>query len=273
MKQFLRVHFVIAIVALTFGTRAGVANTASCSIVELTCEYLKDPLGIDVPQPRLGWKMSDSSPDSRGLRQTAFQILVASDRNALDRGRGDLWDPDWTASGKSQLVEYRGKRLRSGQTCWWKVRVKDEKGRASGWSDPAMWSMGLMDVRDWKADWIGTDMVFRRQPGGPPPDTTLPDPWLRKTFELEARPERAMLYVASVGYHEVYVNGRKVGDGVLAPCTTDHTKRARYLTYDITGCLQAGQNVIGLWLGFSWSMFPPYQTADKPASPIVIAQA
>ena len=273
MKQFRRARCVVVLAALIFATPAGLAQTASCSVVDLTCEYLQNPLGIDVVEPRLGWKLSDLSPEPGATRQTGFQIMVAGERGTLDRGRGDLWDTGWSASSRSQLVEYRGKPLRSGQTCWWKVRVKDENGRVSRWSAPAMWSMGLLNPQDWKAHWIGTDMVFRRQPGQPPPDNALPDPWLRKTFNLDAVPERALLYVASVGYHEVYVNGRKVGDDVLAPCVTDHTKRARYLAYDIGGYLRAGQNAIGLWLGFSWSIFPPYQTPDKPGSPIVIAQA
>ncbi|MCH5376551.1 MAG: family 78 glycoside hydrolase catalytic domain, partial [Planctomycetes bacterium] len=77
----------------------------------------------------------------------------------------------------------------------------------------------------------------------------------------------------SVGYHELYVNGRKVGDGVLVPSVSDLSHRARYVTYDITELLKAGRNTIGIWLGVSWSIYPNYQTPDKPAAPLVIAQA
>jgi len=81
------------------------------------------------------------------------------------------------------------------------------------------------------------------------------------------------MYVASVGYHELYVNGKKVTDTVLMPSVADHTKRARYVTYEIAEHLRPGRNVIGLWLGTSWSIYPLYKTDDKPQTPIVIAQA
>jgi alpha-L-rhamnosidase len=249
------------------------ASQPSIQVTDLSCEYLKNPLGLDVRQPRMSWKLHATDPSLRGARQTSYRILVATDRALLDHDQGNLWSPGWVVSDRSQLVTYAGKPLLSGQMCWWKVRVKDERGRPSDWSQPAMWSMGLLEPSDWTAKWIGTDMIFARKPGWPPPDNTLPDPWLRKTFSLPDSPKRAFVYVASIGYHELYVNGKKAGDAVLAPCTTDHTKRARYLTYDITGLLHPGQNAVGLWLGFSWSIFPPYRTADKPASPIVIAQA
>src|SRR5690606_2537446 len=100
----------------------------------------------------------------------------------------------------------------------------------------------------------------------------IPDPWMRKSFDLKTKPERAVLYVASVGYHEVYINGKKIDVHVLAPAVTDHTQRARYIAYDIAGALQPGQNVFGLWLGTSWSIYAPDATPDKPRTPIVIAQ-
>jgi alpha-L-rhamnosidase len=104
-------------------------------------------------------------------------------------------------------------------------------------------------------------------------ECTVPDPWLRKTFDLTVRPAKAVLFVASVGYHEVYVNGRRIGDDVLVPCVSDHLKRARYVAYDIASALKPGKNVIALWLGTSWSIFPSYASDDKPRAPIVIAQA
>jgi alpha-L-rhamnosidase len=249
------------------------ASTASVQTADLTCEYLSNPLGLDVPQPRFSWELRSVEPNKRGQRQTAYRVLVASERAALDRDEADLWDSRWVTSGNSQLVSYKGTPLRSGQVCYWKVRVRDEQNRTSGWSEPAMWTMGLLEPQDWTAKWVGTDLRFERKSGWPPPDNALPDPWLRKSFSIPSAPQRAFIHVASVGYHELYVNGRKIGDAVLAPCTTDHTKRARYITYNVAEFLRPGQNVIGLWLGFSWSIFPPYRTADKPASPIVIAQA
>jgi alpha-L-rhamnosidase len=268
MKRLLVLNCLFSLLMTAAPGRA--AAVASVEPTELTCEYLKNPLGLDGARPRLSWKLRATDESARGQKQMAFRILVAGTLAGLVRDEADLWDSRWTASADSQLVSYHGKELRSGQACWWKVRVKDERGRVSSWSPPAKWTMGLLAPSDWNAKWIGTDMVFERKGAA---DNSLPDPWLRKSFSLERAPACATIYVASVGYHDLFVNGRKVGDEVLSPCTTDHTHRARYVTYDISEYLRPGQNVIGLWLGFSWSIFPPYRTADKPASPIVIAQA
>ena len=246
---------------------------ASVDVIDLRCEYLKDPLGIDVQHPRLSWRLTAKDPAARGLHQTSYRVLVSSSLQRLASSEGDLWDSGNVASGESAHVVYAGTPLASRGQCFWKVRVCDQAGVPSAWSQPAYWSLGLLDAADWQAKWIGADAVHVRQKGWPIPDNTMPDPWFRKRFVLDAAPARAMLYVASIGYHEVYVNGRKVGDTVLAPCTTNHKKRARYCTYDIAGCLKPGANVLGLWLGTSWSLFPPYKSDDKPASPLVLAKA
>jgi alpha-L-rhamnosidase len=257
----------LTMLALALSSRA-----ASVKVTEPTCEYLNNPLGLDVLQPRLSWQLTPSDAAANGQRQQAWQVLVASSAELLKRDQGDLWNSGWIISPQSQLNSYDGLPLRSGEECFWKVRVQDEHSRVSAWSAPAKWTVGLLAQSDWMGNWIGTDQVFTRKPGSPP-DNTMPDPWLRKSFTIAAVPRRALIYVASVGYHELFVNGRRVGDAVLMPCVTDFTKRARYVTYDITRNLQPGTNVIGFWLGTSWSIFPPFHTEDKPASPIVIAQA
>ena len=254
------------------GMASGAAAPCSVQVTDLRCEYLKDPLGIDVRLPRVSWRLSAVDPGRRGQRQTAYQVLVASTRAILDKDQGDLWDSGTVASDQSMHVVYGGRPLASEEVCVWKVRVSDEDGVPSAWSPPARWTMGLLERSDWSGRWIGTDQVFSRGQGGPS-DNNVPDPWLRKTFDLQARPERAVIHVASVGYHELVVNGRKVGDAVLSPSVTNHRKRARYVTYEITDQLRAGKNVIGLWLGVSWSIFPPYKTPDRPQTPIVLAQA
>ncbi len=263
--------------AVVLGLAGGLAlaggQACSVTVADLRCEYLKDPLGIDVSQPRLSWKLAAADPQARGQRQTAFQVLVASTRALLDKDQADLWDSGVASLDQSVHVVYTGRPLGPGTECFWKVRVKDENGVTSAWSQPARWTMGLLEKSDWMGKWIGTDELFTRGKGYPPPDNKVPDPWLRKTFELKAKPPRATIYVASVGYHELYVNGKRIGDAVLSPSATNHRKRARYVTYEIADQLQEGKNVIALWLGVSWSIFPPYVTPDKPQTPIVLAQA
>ncbi len=120
----------------------------------LRCEYLVDPLGIDEPAPRLSWVVESGE---RGQRQTAYRLLVASSEKLLRRGQGDLWDTGKAASDETICAVYQGQPLVSHQRCYWMVKVWDKDGRESTWSKPAIWSMGLLQPGDWKADWIGHD--------------------------------------------------------------------------------------------------------------------
>jgi len=166
---------------------------------------LADPLGLDVPAPRLSWRLNANDAEAHAQRQTSYHVLVADQAALLTANRGNLWDSGVVSSDESLNIAYGGKPLTSGQQCFWKVRVKDERGRLSSWSRPAHWTMGLLTPSDWKAKWIGTDQVFVKGNGYPPPDNQMPDPWLRKTFKLSSAPLHAVAYVASVGYHELYL--------------------------------------------------------------------
>ena len=128
---------------------AGIA--AGLRIEQLRCEYLKEPLGVDVPQPRLSWILKSKA---RGEEQTACQILVASSAEKLQANRGNLWDSGKMPTSETAQLAYGGKALSSRQQCFWKVRVWDRQGKASGWSEPSRWGMGILDVKDWQAKWI-----------------------------------------------------------------------------------------------------------------------
>jgi alpha-L-rhamnosidase len=146
-----RVAFFLMCLAIS---TLGLSVWAGVSPVELRCEHLQNPLGIDAIQPRLSWVLEASE---RGVRQTAYQILVASTEAILKSGQGDLWDSGKVSSDQSVLIRYQGRRLQSNQECFWKVQVWDHDQRASEWSRPAKWTMGLLDFSDWKAKWIGLD--------------------------------------------------------------------------------------------------------------------
>ncbi len=228
----------------------------------LRCEYLVDPLGIDVINPRLSWELQSSE---RGQRQTAYQVLVASTPEKLAADEGDLWDSGRVESNETIHVEYQGKPLGSRMRCHWKVRAWDKDQQSSAWSQPAFWTMGLMDPSDWQAKWMGEKQVStdEKQPHG------CNSPWLRKTFHLDGTPRRATVYVSSIGYHELYVNGRKVGDDVLSPAVSDYNHRVLYVTHDVTNLLHEGENCIALWLGRGWAAWPLYRV---PRCPLGIAQ-
>ena len=207
----------------------------------LRCEYLVDPLAIDTREPRLSWVLQDSG--TRGTRQTAYQIIVASSAHSLAASRGDLWDTGKVTSNQSVQIAYQGKPLGSRTQCYWKVRVWDQHGRPSAWSRPAQWTMGLLDVSDWSAQWIGDKL---------PSVGNVSATMLRRPFKLPAKVKRAVVYVTALGLYELHLNGRRVGDHLLAPEWTDYHTRVQYQAYDVTSWLQAGDNVIGAALGDGW---------------------
>ena len=136
----------------------------------LRCEYLVDPLGIDLPHPRLSGAVA---APARSERQTAYRIVVAASAGALAAGRGELWDSGKVISDQSIHVPYRGRSLPSHQRCFWRVRVWDREGRPSHWSATGRWTMGILDEAGWQARWIGH---------------TPPAPLLRRAFRLPAKP-------------------------------------------------------------------------------------
>jgi alpha-L-rhamnosidase len=237
----------VVLVALPFaapGLIGGAPEGTAFSVQGLRCEYLSNPLGIDVQKPRLSWRLTPA-PDVRG--QSAYHVLVASTPEILRKDRGDLWDSGRVASGQTTWIEYGGKNLVSGQQVYWKVRAWSDAGKPSPWSAQASWSMGLLRPSDWQAKWIG-----QRRPEGTAEGTPLPFPWLRKTVTLAQKPRRAVAYVNPLGYYELYINGRRVEDHVLSPAVSDYSKRNLYVAHEVADYLVPGKNVVALWLGRGW---------------------
>lgn len=382
--------------------------------VYLRCEYRVDPLGIDISEPRLGWILESKQ---RGQKQTGYRIIAASSEDILKSDHGDLWDTGFVETDRSTHVIYRGKALGSGVRCYWKVQVRDRDGRESEWSEPAMWTTGLLKDSDWKAEWIGLNNTIERgdedllrarwiwlhtgrpsinaKPGtcyfrrmisipkdreiikatceisaddgfvlfvnqnkvgggdnwpyaklfdileyivkgdnifaveatnNVPKDKEPEDnpaglvgvfriefangeilyiptdrkwkasfkkqsgwrvgkfndaPWmrakeiartggkvweqltgaakhlppakyLRKSFTINKPIRRATVHASALGLYELHINGRKVGEDHFTPGWTDYNKRIYYNTYDVTGFLGEGENVIGSMLGDGW---------------------
>ncbi|HKL31554.1 MAG TPA: family 78 glycoside hydrolase catalytic domain, partial [Tangfeifania sp.] len=245
--------------------------TAKIKPTQLTCEYLENPSVVDVLHPRLSW-INHASEGERGQLQTAWQIRVASSKEKLEIP--DLWDSQKVESNQSARIEYNGKPLQSRQDCWWQVRVWDKNGEVSEWSEPAFWHMGLLNESDWKATWIGAPWQGEEtlpKPMNPnaalPEELPPPAPLLRKEFQVEKPVKKAVAYVTGLGYFEMYLNGKKVGDDVLVPNQTNYGKReglleqniplpddfrgykVMYLAYDISDQLKQGRNAVGGILG------------------------
>ncbi len=208
----------------------------------LRTEYLEQPLGIDEPQPRLSWLLESAG---RAKVQSAYQIVVASNREWLEPAHSDLWDSGRVFSCEQNQIVYGGKPLESRLRCFWRVRVWDESGNESPWSETAHWELGLLDATDWSATWIGSsEMVLE--------DASMPCPFLRLPFVLPTAPVSARLYITARGVFEASLNGSSVGDALLSPGWTDYGQRIRYETHDVTALLKIGENVLGAILGDGW---------------------
>src|ERR1039458_391285 len=138
---------------------AGTLFGAALRPQQLRCEYRVNPQGIDSTEPRLSWVLTSANAKVRGLRQTAYRVLVAGSDASLRANTGDLWDSGKVTSADSIHIAYQGKPLNSGVSAYWKVQVWDQDGQASDWSAPAQWSMGLLHAEDWQGQWIGRDEV------------------------------------------------------------------------------------------------------------------
>jgi alpha-L-rhamnosidase len=211
--------------------------------VDLRCEYLRNPLGIDHPTPRLSWILESQEPDQL---QSAYQILVADSLEQLQAGNPNLWASSRVNSDQSAHIVYAGRKLRSGMRCWWEVRVWDKHAQPSEYSQPAWWQMGLLNSSDWSAQWIWFDT-------GPSNELSMtPCAYLRQVFDVLKPVQRATLYATAKGLYQLHLNGIRVGDAVLSPGWTDYHKRIQYQAYDVTDLLHVGSNAIGAILGDGW---------------------
>ncbi len=190
--------------------------------VRLRTEYLLDPLGIDIQKPRLQWNCAG------GVKQTAYQIRCAQ------------WDSGKVASSSMQAVYPHS--LSSREKVQWQVRVWDEEDKPGDWSEGSF-EMGLLSAGDWKASWItGNYKADRTQ--------RYPVECFRKTFSVPNGAAR--LYITACGLYEAVLNGKRVGNFVLAPGHTDYRRRISYQTYDVTNLLIPGENTIEILLADGW---------------------
>jgi alpha-L-rhamnosidase len=245
-----RAHIALLIFILTtYKCLAGIATQ------NLRCEMLHNPLGIETIHPRLSWQITG---EGRNINQTAYRVLVASTPAKLAANVGDLWDSRRVNSGESIMINYAGKTLISRTACYWKVKVWTNKGE-SQWSQPAMWSEGLLNTTDWKAHWIGHDGGFLWDSVSK--FSRLSARYYHKQFDVKPGVKKATIYIIGLGHYELYINGNIIGDQVLAGPPTDYTQSVKYSTFDVTNAIKKGVNAVATALGNGrfFTMRPKYK--------------
>ena len=241
----------------------GCVPASDLQLVQLRCERIETPLGLENLSPCFSWKICSGDT---GVCQTAYRILVATSPEKLANEEGDCWDSQKTESDNSIQVFYAGKPLQSATTYYWKAKIWDNKGNESPWSDVAYWKMGLLTPSDWgSARWIAyeNDDAHRRVVpgihfGGPDELGDMKNvlPYFRKEFEIQKPLKAATAYVSGLGHFEMTLNGQKVGNHFLDPGWTNYDKYALYLAFDIRPYLIKGINVCGMELGNGFYHIP-----------------
>jgi alpha-L-rhamnosidase len=208
---------------------------------QLVCENLINPIGIGIQQPQFGWQIVS---DKRNVMQSAYEIRSCVDSGLLAKGKNLQWNTGKIQSDQSVYIVYNGEALQSAKKYFWQVRVWDNMGNVSQWSEPSFWQMGLLHASDWEAKWI--------KPGFAEDSLMRPSPLFRKGFTILKKIQSATAFITAHGLYEAYINGKRIGDAYLTPGWTSYNKRLQYQAYDVTTLLQINNNVAGAILGSGW---------------------
>lgn len=226
----------ILLLTMASATMACHGQSKTLEVTRLRCENLVEPIGIDNQKPHFSWQLKSTT---NGARQAAYEIQVGSDSLALEQGKASLWSTGRVERQDQVMVPYEGMSLRERQLCYWRVRVWDEKGQQSAWSKTSRFSIGLLNGV--AGDYIG----MNTQAGD------ARSPLLRKQIQLKGNCT-TFVHVNSLGYHELYVNGHKIGNQVLQPAMSQLDRHSLIVAYDVTPYVKDGLNDIVIWAGQGW---------------------
>ena len=201
--------------------------------VRLRCEYLTDPIGIDIVRPRLSWNCEG------GNKQSAYQIIAKIEGETV-------WDSGKVNSDQMHLVIWGGEALGSRDRIEWTVKLWDENDIEGEESDTASFELGLLNDDDWKARWITGNYKVNKK-------NRYPVDCFRKRFWTgEKKVKAARAYMTACGIYEGSINGDRIGEFCLAPGITDYRKRVQYQTADITDKIIQGKNEVFFMLADGW---------------------
>lgn len=197
--------------------------------INLKTEYLVNPMGIDIQNPRLMWNCEG------GITQTAYRIIAISNEKTV-------WDSG-KVNSSSMRAEYP-RKPKSRERIDWNVTLWDESDREGESSATAFFETGLLSASDFSAKWISGNYRVNKK-------TRYPVDCFKKRFNVK-NVVKARLYITACGLYEVEINGQRVGNFVLAPGHTDYTKRIQLQTYDVAELLKNGENEITVELADGW---------------------
>ncbi|PRY41778.1 family 78 glycoside hydrolase catalytic domain [Umezawaea tangerina] len=218
--------------ALSEGTAAAdVEPAGGLRIESTTVEYAETLLGTDVPLPRLAWVLG---AEAASAGQTAYQVRVDG-----------VWDSGKVLSDRTTGVVYGGPALRPHTRYTWRVRVWDERGRASAWSTARWWETAFLET-PWTARWIGaappvagldfTSASWIWSPGATTSNAPVGPRWFRAGLDLPAgvAVTRARLIATADDDFTLHLAGQQV---LTSPEQTDGWKLGK--SADVTALVRA----------------------------------
>ncbi|GAA0310395.1 alpha-L-rhamnosidase [Gracilibacillus halotolerans] len=205
------------------------------SVYDVRIEYQKNPIGIDVTKPRVSWKIQ---AEGRNVRQGMYHLQVATE----DSFDTVVWDSGEVSSDESLHISLDGLNPISKTRYYVRVRVADQHGNETDWSETTYFEMGLMQPKEWQAKWISTPESMDKKPS----------PQFKVAFEAKGKVKKARIYATALGLYELHLNGERVGEDYFTPGWTSYHTRLQYQTYDVTRQLVEGNNEWTALLGNGW---------------------
>lgn len=191
----------------------GLAHGATAAIHPTAprCEYHSNPTAIGTITPRFSCQIVPADPQARHVTQNAYEIEVTREDGS------PLWASGKVSSSATDQIQYAGEPLASRDRANWRVRVWDGGGNESPWSETATFAVGLLEQRDWSAQWISMadNLTFSTSENvqdfvGDPRRGTLhltPAKYFRKEFEGPAVP-RTTVHATALGGYKLEINGQ-----------------------------------------------------------------
>jgi len=211
------------------------------TVADLTIDYKDNPLGIAGTDPQFGWKLVAKE---RNTMQTGYELRVASTEEDVTKGKDLVWHTEKVTSDQSIHIGYSGTPLKSRQRYYWQVRVWDNHGNQSAWSEVKFWETGLLNKADWNAKWIEAGDITDGKVG--------PVPLFFKSFNISSPIKSARLYITAHGIYEAKLNGNNITEHLFNPGWTSYHKRLQYQIYDVTALLKQGENTALVAIGDGW---------------------
>ena len=255
---------------------AGMMACGQTGPVHLQVDNLDKPLGIDDATPRFSWQLNDVT---RGARQTAYRVTVATRPELLADGKADVWDSGKVASGQQLNVKYAGPAVKASTRYFWRVEAWDKDGKPYAAGETSSWESGLLDQSAWKSEWIGwetaEESAERKAPAkwiaNPEAKAGKPDSEqkfaYRTVVDVEKPVKQAVLFATAEDTVSAWVNGEKVLTAAAFPAY-HHLPWKKFVRADVTGQVAQGKNTIAIE---SVHYIDKYGEKDRKDAPPMIA--